>query len=117
MKFSVSLKKNSDFRRLYAKGKSVATPRFVLYARKNGREINRLGITASTKLGNAVVRNRLRRRLREVYRLCEADLIPGFDLIIVARGAALAAPFVRLCGDMRSLAGRLGALGVEREKP
>lgn len=82
----------------------------VVYCRKNGRTKNggriggkgepvlpnRLGLTASTKLGNAVRRNRIRRRLREVYRLSEDRLAHGYDIVIVARAQAHDAPFSQL---------------------
>jgi ribonuclease P protein component len=108
MKFSVSLKKNHEFRRLYAKGKSAAAPTLVLYCRRNGRGVNRLGITASTKLGGAVTRNRIRRRLRETYRLNEGTLRPGFDVVIVARHRAHDAPFGALRADLLRLCVKLG---------
>ena len=60
---------NYDFRRAYRKGRSAAEPCLVVYARRNGKAGNRLGFTVSNKLGCAVVRNRVRRRLREIYRL------------------------------------------------
>ncbi len=85
MKFTVSLKQNHVFRRLYAKGKNQVTPHLALYARKNGGATSRLGITVSTKLGHAVVRNRVRRRLREIYRIHEGQFLPGYDLVVVAR--------------------------------
>ena len=86
MKHTVSLKENRIFRRLYAKGKSAVAPTMVLYCRKNGRRESRLGLTTGTKLGHAVVRNRCRRRLREVYRLHGGQLRQGYDVILVARG-------------------------------
>ena len=67
MKKTVTIKENRDFRRIYSRGRSAVTPFLVLYCRPNGRDHNRLGITTSTKLGCAVVRNRARRRLREVF--------------------------------------------------
>ncbi|MFR4756822.1 MAG: ribonuclease P protein component [Evtepia gabavorous] len=63
MKYTVSLKENRVFRRLYAKGRSAVSPTMVLYCRKNGRRETELGLTTGTKLGHAVVRNRVRRRL------------------------------------------------------
>ena len=62
MKRAVTLKENYEFRRLYQRGKSAAGGTMVLYCRKNKLDHNRLGLTASTKLGHAVVRNRCRRR-------------------------------------------------------
>ena len=85
MKHTVPLKKNHEFRRLYNKGKSAVSPYFAVYCRKTGRPENRLGITTGLKLGNAVMRNRARRRIRELYRTSEAQLRTGFDLVIVAR--------------------------------
>ena len=107
MKARGTLKKNSDFRRLYAKGKSAVTPFLVLYARPNRLGENRLGYTVSAKLGHAVVRNRVRRRLREIYRLNAPGLRQGYDLVVVARGRAvgasyraLEAAFLRACESL-----------------
>ena len=96
MKASVTLKKNSDFRRLYARGKSAANPYLVLYCRPNRMDRCRYGYTVSTKLGGAVVRNRVRRRLREIYRLHEPMIARGTDLVVVARGRAVTATYRQL---------------------
>ena len=80
MKSRCTLKKNSDFRRLYAKGKSAVNPYMVLYCRRNRTGENRLGYTVSVKLGHAVRRNRIRRRLREVVRLNAERLSPGWEI-------------------------------------
>lgn len=96
MKKAVTLKQNHEFRRLYNKGKSAVAPSLVIYCRKNSLGHNRLGITVSTKLGGAVVRNRARRRLREAYRLSAASLQPGYDLVLVARTRVLTVPFQQL---------------------
>ena len=74
-----TVKKNSDFRRLYAKGKSAVTPYLVVYCRRNGKDRNRSGFTVSAKLGNAVTRNRIRRQLREIYRLNSREMKTGWD--------------------------------------
>ena len=104
MEFTESLKMNYEFRRLYAKGKSAVTPYLVVYVRRTGRSANRLGITVSVKLGHAVVRNRARRRLREVYRVNSGALKQGYDIILVARGKTVSTgwkelndTFLRLC--------------------
>lgn len=94
--FTVSLKENRLFRRLYAKGRSAVTPTLVLYCRKNGSRTNRLGLTTGTKLGKAVVRNRLRRRFRAIYRSHEQDLLPGYDIVIVGRQLAVERPYAEL---------------------
>ena len=68
MKHTVALKQNHEFRRLYSKGKSAVSPYFAVYCRKTKRPISRLGITSGLKRGNAVKRNRARRRIREAQR-------------------------------------------------
>ena len=112
MKFSSSLKLNHVFRRLY-RTSGYADGYLVLYARKNRTGGNRVGFTVSKKLGHAVVRNRTRRRLREVYRLNESRFAPGWDIVVVARSRAVEAPFPALTGSFLSLAGRAGLLTEE----
>ncbi len=109
MKFSRSLKRNHIFQRLYRTG-GVANGFVVLYARKNGTNANRVGITVSKKLGHAVVRNRVRRRLRDVYRLNEDKFQPGWDIVVVARSKAVTAEFTRLTTAYLQLAEKLGIL-------
>lgn len=74
---------------MYQKGKSSVNSYLVLYVRPNRLGHNRLGVTVSTKLGKAVVRNRVRRRLREVWRLNDAQLKQGYDMILVGRGRSV----------------------------
>ena len=113
MKFSTSLKLNHVFRRLY-RTNGFAGPYLVLYARKNRTGINRVGITVSKKLGKAHIRNRIRRRLREVYRLHEDQFLPGWDIVLVGRGKALDADFSAMTASFLSLAKKAGIL-VEEE--
>jgi ribonuclease P protein component len=115
VKFSVTLKKNHEFRRLYAKGKSVSSGFAVLYVRRNGRAQNRVGITVSTKLGGAVTRNRIRRRFREVYRLNEDRLRFGYDLVIVARSRSYDAKFASLEKDFLRLCEKLSLLSFRED--
>ena len=109
MKFSSTLKLNHIFRRLY-RSPAHADGYLVVYARKNRLGQNRVGITVSKKLGHAVVRNRTRRRLREVYRLNEERFQPGWDLVIVARTRAVEAEFDRLTDSFLNLAAKAGVL-------
>ena len=115
MKFTATLKKNYEFHRLYAKGKSAATPFLVVYARKTKRPGNRIGFTVSTKLGKAVKRNRVRRRLREIYRLHEARFVPGTELVVVARSRAVTATYRQLETAFLSACGRLELLTTENQ--
>ena len=115
MKFSTSLKFNHVFQRLYHTS-GFGDGYLVLYARKNRTGRSRVGITVSKKLGHAVVRNRVRRRLREIYRLHEDSFCPGWDIVVVARSRAVDAPFDRLTASYLSLAGRAGILRQEAGK-
>ncbi|MBQ6798258.1 MAG: ribonuclease P protein component [Oscillospiraceae bacterium] len=117
MRFSRSLKENSMFRRLYAKGRSAAGPYLVVYCRRNGTDGNRVGITASKKLGHAVVRNRVRRRLREIYRLHEEEFLRGWDIVVVARSRAVGAPYAKLERAYLSLAQKLNLLAEKGDHP
>lgn len=92
----VTVKENGDFRRIYRRGRSAVSGGVVVYCLKNRKGMSRLGVTVSTKLGHAVVRNRVRRRLRELYRLHKAELLPGYDLIVVARVRAVETDYQKL---------------------
>ncbi len=81
----VTLNCNSDFRRLYNRGKAVTDPALVIYYSKNRAGICRIGITTSKKIGNAVERNRSRRVIKEAFRKVCPDLNPCYDIVMVAR--------------------------------
>ncbi|WP_417044164.1 ribonuclease P protein component [Dysosmobacter sp.] len=110
MKRAVTLKENHEFRRLYQKGTSAVGGCMVVYCQKNRLGHNRLGLTASVKLGHAVVRNRCRRRLREVYRLHQGRLRQGYDVILVARGRTMTASWQELCDTFLRLCRKLDML-------
>ena len=112
MQFSKPLKFNHIFRRLYNTA-GCANSYLVLYAKRNGSNTNRVGITVSKKLGGAVTRNRIRRRLREVYRLNERRFAPGWDIVVVARSRCLTVSFSRLAEAFLALAEKAGILEAE----
>lgn len=116
MKYSSALKLNHIFRRLYAT-RGQANSYLVLYARRNRTDRNRVGVTVSKKLGHAVVRNRVRRRLREVYRLHETEFLPGWDIVVVARSRCVEAPFGKLTESYLNLAKKAGILRTPEETP
>ena len=107
MKITTSLKRNHEFKRLYNKGKSAASQYAVVYCRRNGKKDNRLGVTVSTKLGGAVIRNRIRRRLKEIYRINEEKLVSGYDIVVVARMKARYSGFHELESSVLSLLKKL----------
>lgn len=88
MKYSDSLKKNSDFRNVYNKGKSLSNKYLVMYVLENGTSQNRIGISVSKKVGNSVIRHRLTRLIRESYRLHEDVFNSGLDIVVIARVGA-----------------------------
>ena len=88
MEFTEGLKKNTDFGKVYRKGKSRANRQLVLYILNNGTDKNRLGISVSKKVGNSVVRHRTKRLIKEVYRLNEPAFARGYDLVFIARADA-----------------------------
>ena len=114
MKFSSSLKLNHIFRRLYHTA-GQADGYLVLYARKNRTGGNRVGITVSKKLGKAHIRNRIRRRIREVYRLNEDKFQSGWDIVVVARSRAVDVPFDKLTESYLALAKKAGILRGEEQ--
>ena len=111
MKFSSSLKLNHIFQRLY-RTNGHANSCLVLYVRKNRTDTNRVGITVSKKLGKAHIRNGIRRRLREIYRLNEEKFLPGWDIVVVARTKAVHVSFADLSAAYLSLADKAGILNA-----
>ena len=117
MKHTVPLKKYHEFRRLYNKGKSAVSPYFAVYCRKTGRPENRLGITTGLKLGNAVMRNRARRRIRELYRTHEGELLPGCDIVIVARTRVIYGRYSELDRVFKQMIKKLGLTLQKGDRP
>lgn len=104
----VRLRKRSEFLRIQGAGLKVPTPHFLGLVQKSSAP-TRLGITVSAKVGIAVVRNRIRRVVREWFRSRRMSLAPGWDVVVVARTQAAQA-------DAAALRGSLEALWVELQK-
>ena len=117
MKHTVALKQNHEFRRLYSKGRNAASPSCAVYCRKTGRPYSRLGLTTGVKLGNAVKRNRVRRRMRELYRTNESKLRPGYDIVMVARTRAIFARYSDLESSFLRLMKKLELTLPREEEP
>ncbi|MFZ5439862.1 MAG: ribonuclease P protein component [Myxococcota bacterium] len=94
----VRLRKRSEFLRVQDKGFKITADCLLCLVLPNarGERVTRLGLTVSTKVGNAVVRNRIRRRLRELFRTQKASLPGGLDMVLIARNSAAEADFARL---------------------
>lgn len=88
MKNINSLKKNSEFQHVYGQRDSRANRLLVMYKAENHCDQFRIGISVSKKVGNSIVRHRITRLIREVYRLNKGSFQTGYDIVVVARQAA-----------------------------
>jgi len=104
------LKRRAEFLRVAAKGRKVATHGLVLQAlRRDDQAPARIGFTVTKKIGNAVVRNRTRRRLKEAARLeLVTQRITGVDLVMIGREATRGRDFHELRDDVRRALGKAG---------
>jgi ribonuclease P protein component len=82
------LRKRSEFLSLSRRGKKIYAPHFLIIIKPNERREARLGVTVSSKVGNAVVRNRVKRFLRECFRRYRHQIVPSSDVLIIARKEA-----------------------------
>jgi ribonuclease P protein component len=98
---------------VYAKGRSWAAREIVIRVLPNGLDITRYGLTVSRRVGKAVIRNRVKRRLREILR--KMDLSPGWDIVVVARNTAASAGFTTLGKSVESLLTKAGLFVGEHE--
>ena len=110
MKTTQSINRNYIFRRVYAKGKSTADGYLVVYVLPANSQEKRLGITVSKKVGKAVVRNRIRRLIKENFRLNEQRIKTGYYIVIVARKKAATANFAQIQSSFLNLANKSGIL-------
>ena len=100
------LKRNNDFTRLYRSGRSVKCRSAVILVRNNRQDATRIGFSVSKKIGNAVKRNRCRRRLKEAVFTYNDRIIKGFDIVFVARHTEKELLFSDLCRDIGYLLGK-----------
>ena len=97
------LLRRSEFRQVYEAGQRRSAPLGVIFFRPNGLSMTRLGITAPTKLGGAVLRNRVKRRVREVFRLNRLTIPAGWDIVVNPREAMATVEFSKLERELLQL--------------
>ena len=114
--FMQSIKKTKSFKNVYSSGHQEVNAYFVMYALANESETNRLGVSVSKKVGKAVIRNRVKRLVKESCRLRAHQVIDGYDIVVVVRPAAGCLPkegsFYKLDKSLESLFKRLQLLNV-----
>lgn len=104
---NVRIKARHEFQTVQTQGQRVATRFVTLLALPNQHSVDRLGLIASRKFGNAVMRNRAKRRLREIFRQTEPDTViarglVSIDVVAIPRRALLDAPFLTVAADVRA---------------
>jgi ribonuclease P protein component len=104
------LTRSIDFKRVRRTGRSHAHPLAVLISLRNELAVTRLGVSAAKSIGNAVQRNRTKRRLREILRSHLPEMAPGWDVIAIARQETAGADWEQLRGAMRELLQKSGLL-------
>lgn len=100
---TVPIRKNFEFLKIYKRGKFFVGKYIILYCVANNSNINRLGITASKKVGKSVKRNRIRRLIKESYRLWEENVKDGYDCVFVARSQEVLPSFIEIKKEMKFL--------------
>jgi ribonuclease P protein component len=113
---ALRLLKRSEYRRVYEEGERRSAPLGVVFYCSNGLSRTRLGITAPGRLGGAVLRNRLKRRLREVFRRNQGRIPPGWDIVVNPRPPVATVRFEKLEREMLRLFPSAAPLSEEPRK-
>ena len=101
------LVRRGDFDTVYRAGKRFASSHFTVFVRRNELALNRFGFSIKKALGGAVVRNRIRRRVREIVRCHRQEIAAGWDIVIHPKSSVAKAPFVVLTEDLLRVLGKL----------
>ncbi len=99
--------RRGDFDRVYRAGKRLSSSHFTVFVRANELALNRFGFSIKKALGGAVVRNRIRRRLREMVRCLRQEIATGWDIVIHPKSTVAKVPFQTLAADLARLLGKL----------
>lgn len=112
-----TLKTNRDFERVFRKGKSAGHRDLVILGRRGRSKNVRVGFCISRKAGNAIVRNKMRRRLKEIFREAESDLKPRWEIVIVAKESTRNLSYQALRALTLKLLSRLGVRASSDDLP
>lgn len=102
------IRKNIEFRAVYRRGRSFSNHLLVLYIYKSKKDFNRIGISVSKKVGKSVTRNRIKRLIKENYRLNSNNLSKGYDLVFIARNAAKDKNYYEIENSVKNLFKKAG---------
>ena len=100
------IRRDAEFRRARHQGRCWSSDILVLCALRTGAPVTRFGFVVSKRLGNAVTRNKVKRRLREAARHLAPNLLPGYDVVVIARGPVASRAFVEIAGTLGALTSR-----------
>ncbi len=103
----VRIVRSKDYRALYKEGRKIQSGRFVLFGRENRMGHHRLGLTVSRKVGGAVVRNRIKRLFREIFRRSAGEIPSQYDIVVNAKSGCVGASYVELHAEFLASARRL----------
>ncbi len=103
----VRIVRSSDYQRLYKKGRKIHSEKFVLFGQENGKSYHRLGITVSRKVGGAVVRNRVKRLFREIFRRSYGEIPSRLDMVVNAKAGSAVAVYSELRSEFLAAVHRI----------
>lgn len=103
MKKSLRLTKNLEFIHVYKTGRRLTSPFFTMYIKKNDLNFSRLGVSVSKKVGKSVVRNKIKRRIKEIIKTNYDDIRKGYDIVISVRPKATQLDFKTMNQELKSL--------------
>ena len=110
MKAVNRLKKNEDFRHVYQSGKSMANKLLIIYIKESNLKNNRIGFCVSKKVGKSVLRSRVKRLLKESYRLNEEKFKKSYDVVFIARSGCSEATFKEIKSALMHLSKKMHLL-------
>ena len=97
------LSKTSEFKKVFSEGRRTEGKNLIIFTLKNAYGFNRPGIIVKKEAGKAVVRNKTRRRLKEASRMLNKKLLPGYDIIVLAKSNIKEASYFEICYDLEGL--------------